>query len=52
MSTCSLTVMLEKVADLAIISYSVVCTGGENFVIKNDKGAQYLALDALQLDYN
>lgn len=32
--------------------YRAVCAGGEDFVVKNDRGAKFLAIDALKLEYN
>lgn len=34
------------------ISDSVSCKGGDDFVVKNDKGAKWLAVDALKLEYH
>lgn len=31
---------------------SADCNGGEDFVVKNDRGAKFLAIDAFKLEYN
>lgn len=37
---------------IIFLTNSVTCKGGDDFVVKNAKGAKWLAVDALELEYH